>query len=304
MVVAPSLIATSTTLAEEVEVGAAGVLGAPLHVVGEALRAGARCSRILSTRLLAGHPQLVLEVQVGGGEEDVDAARARRRRSASPARSMSRSVQRASAAMTGRRTCGRDLLHAPEVGLGGRREPGLDDVHPEHLELPGESHLLLDGEAVAGRLLAVPECRVEDDDSCASCRFSLGPENESAANPLVRGAPAGLCESCYRLILLATGTPRNPSRPIRRTGRTPRRTRSRPLRFMSSVAAIGSGPRGRRPAAACIKIPVRRTGRVPKRRAACQVGRFAPARTAAAGAVWRRRRHLTHASDSISMQPC
>ena len=45
---------------------------------------------------------------------------------------------------------GRDLLHAPEVGFGRRREPGLDHVHPEHLELPGEPHLLVHGRLLPG----------------------------------------------------------------------------------------------------------------------------------------------------------
>ena len=84
--------------------------------------------------------------------------------SASPASSMSRSWQRASAAMTGRRISAAISLHAPEVALGRGGEAGLHDVHAERVELPGESELLLGRETVAGRLLAVAQGGVEDQD--------------------------------------------------------------------------------------------------------------------------------------------
>ena len=78
--------------------------------------------------LLARHAELALQVQVGGRDEDVDAARA------APARAPSRpgrcpsAWQRASAAMTGPRICVRDHADGLGVGLGGDREPGFDDV--------------------------------------------------------------------------------------------------------------------------------------------------------------------------------
>ena len=59
---------------------------------------------------------------------------------------------------------GGDLAHAPVVAVGRGREAGLHDVHPERVELPGESELLLGRETVAGSLLAVAQGRVEDQD--------------------------------------------------------------------------------------------------------------------------------------------
>ena len=59
---------------------------------------------------------------------------------------------------------GGDLAHAPVVALGRGREAGLDDVHAERVELPGEPELLLGREAVAGRLLAIAQRGVEDQD--------------------------------------------------------------------------------------------------------------------------------------------
>ena len=189
-------------LAQEVEPGAARILGAPFHVVGEALRPPHALADPLHS-LLAGHPQLGLEVQVGGGQEDVDAA------AGGPPDRLARQVDvPVGAAREGGDDrppdLGRDLLHAPEVRFGGRGEAGLDHVHPEHLELPGEPHLLLDGEAVAGRLFSVPECRVENDDPACHAMLSLVRKTKaprtrwSAAPLLVSASPAIDSSARYR----------------------------------------------------------------------------------------------------------
>ena len=56
----------------------------------------------------------------------------------SPARSMSSGRQRASAAITGRRTLRRHLLHAFRVVERRDGEAGLDQVHAQRVELPGQ----------------------------------------------------------------------------------------------------------------------------------------------------------------------
>ena len=57
-----------------------------------------------------------------------------------------------------------DLLNAAPVALGCRREPGLDDVHPERVQLAGQSQFRLRRHRVSGRLFAVAQRGIEDDD--------------------------------------------------------------------------------------------------------------------------------------------
>src|SRR6185295_6185138 len=56
----------------------------------------------------------------------------------------------------------RDLGDRLEIAVGGDRESRLDDVDPELLEDRGDAHLLVEVHRCAGRLLAVPQGRVED----------------------------------------------------------------------------------------------------------------------------------------------
>src|SRR3954468_22939887 len=57
-----------------------------------------------------------------------------------------------------------DRLHGLEVARRGDREAGFDDVDAQARELVGDLELLLRVERDAGRLLAVAQRRVEDDD--------------------------------------------------------------------------------------------------------------------------------------------
>ena len=111
------------------------VLRRELHVVGVAARAVDRGDRGIEAGL-ARHPQLALEVQVGGGDEHVDAAPRRRARAPRRRDRCRPALQRASAAMIGPRTCVAIDPHRFGVRFGGDREPGLDDVHAERRELP------------------------------------------------------------------------------------------------------------------------------------------------------------------------
>ena len=116
MVVAPSAMATSTHWQRN---------SSPVRLASSALhstssvKAFARrtLSRIRSTRLLAGHPELRLEVQVGGGEEDMDPAAG-----GVPDRLAGQVDVPLGAARQGGdhrpAHLGGDLLHAAEVGLG------------------------------------------------------------------------------------------------------------------------------------------------------------------------------------------
>jgi len=57
-----------------------------------------------------------------------------------------------------------DRPDAPPVALRRAREPGFDHVHPERIQLAGETQLLLGRHRIAGRLLAIAQSGVEDDD--------------------------------------------------------------------------------------------------------------------------------------------
>ena len=54
-----------------------------------------------------------------------------------------------------------DGLHRLEVAGRGGRETGLDDVHPQAFELPGDVEFFSSGQSDASRLLAVSQGSVE-----------------------------------------------------------------------------------------------------------------------------------------------
>ena len=58
-----------------------------------------------------------------------------------------------------------DLVDGEEVAFRGDREAGLDDVDAQLVEELGDLELLLVGHGGAGRLLAVAQGGVEDDDA-------------------------------------------------------------------------------------------------------------------------------------------
>ena len=90
---------------------------------------------------------------------------------------------------------GRDPPHRLGVGLRGDREPGLDDVDAQLVELAGQPQLLVDAHREAGRLLPVPQGGVEDDDRWCPpwwVSSSESPGAPAAADPFsCMSAPAG-----------------------------------------------------------------------------------------------------------------
>ena len=160
IVVAPDLDHRLDDAAEEVEVAARRVLGRELHVEGVVPRVAHGVDRRLEA-LLARHPQLGLEVQVGGGDERVDAAL--RRRLDRPRRLLEVGAMAAGQAGDHRPPdLGGDPAHRFGVGRRGNREPGLDDVHAQRVELTGQLQLLGRAQRKPGRLLAVAQRRVEN----------------------------------------------------------------------------------------------------------------------------------------------
>ena len=99
-----------------------------------------------------------------GGQEDVNPRRRRRACRASQARSMSLSLQRARPQIVAPRTLraiSRTASKSPGEAIG---KAGLDDVDAQVDQRLGDLQLLVEVHAAAGRLLAVAERGVEDDD--------------------------------------------------------------------------------------------------------------------------------------------
>ncbi len=158
--VRPGLDRRGDDLDEEAYVRAGGVHRGELDVGTEVLGEGDG---------LAGPPQdvllvrthLVLDVQVRGADEGVDAG---------PLRPLHRLPRALDVLLVDAgQPCddwpfhlGGDAGDRLEVALARDREPGLDDVDLEPRELVGDLDLLLHGEGDAGRLLAVAKGGVED----------------------------------------------------------------------------------------------------------------------------------------------
>ena len=158
-------------LDEEGWVRPAGVLGTELYVVAVGLGVGHHLADPIDDRR-SGHPELVLEVEIRGGDEGVDPRFGCRLYGLPGGIDVTRVG--ACKAGDGRPVGGPDLAgdppHGFEVVRAGRRESGLDDIDPEAGELTGDLQLLRAGEAGAGRLLAVAQGGVEDQDSIGGLR--------------------------------------------------------------------------------------------------------------------------------------
>ena len=123
-------------LAEEVELGAGGVLGGELDVVAVALGPAARSSTARSMIFVAGHLELELAVDRAGGQEDVDPRRLGVLERLPGAVDVA--LVAAGQAADGRAgDLGGDRADRLEVARRGDREAGLDDVDAESPRAPG-----------------------------------------------------------------------------------------------------------------------------------------------------------------------
>ena len=128
---------------QEVVVGAGGVLGAELDL-GVAAQLSRRVADPVDGRregLLAGHPQLVHEVDVAGGDEEVQVRPLGRpeRLDAALRVAVAAARQAGHGDALGLRG---DALDGLEVARRGGREAGLDDVHVEARQLARDLELL------------------------------------------------------------------------------------------------------------------------------------------------------------------
>ena len=110
---------------------------------------------------LAGLAQLVLEVNVGGGEKGVNPR---------PGRAFHRSPGAIDIELGGAGQSGNNgpadfsgnRLNGFEVTLRGNGKARLQDIGAQALELPGHLELLRQIHAASGRLLPIAQCRVKN----------------------------------------------------------------------------------------------------------------------------------------------
>jgi hypothetical protein len=149
-------------LDEEVGVGAGGVLGGELDVVGEGAGEADGFGGLMEG-LGAGDLELGFEVEVGGGEEGVDAGFIGRLDCMGGgfdvlALSTGERGDAGAADLAG------DSADGVGVALAGDGEAGFEDVDAEGRELMGHAELFVVVHGAAGRLFAVAEGGVEEDD--------------------------------------------------------------------------------------------------------------------------------------------
>ncbi len=140
-------------LDKEVSVGAGGIFRRELDILdvgaGETNGFGGEVESFLTADL-----ELVLEMQIAGGEEDMDAAAVGELQGASSHFDVFglRAGKGSDARLADGLGDGGD---GREVALGGHGEAGLDDVHAQVFEGMGHGELFLRGHAAAGRLFAI-----------------------------------------------------------------------------------------------------------------------------------------------------
>ena len=200
MVRAPAVDAGLEDAAEEIHVGAHRVLGRELHVVGEAARELHRPHGGLQHRVRL-HAQLVLHVDRAGGDERVDARRAWRGFTASPA------LRDVVVVGAGERADVESRTAAATARIASK-SPGLAAAKPASITSTfrrsswrADADLVVAGHGRARALLAVAHGGVEDDQLVFHGR---APGSGWTDPPRVAGA-AGCCTILLGVGFLARG---------------------------------------------------------------------------------------------------
>ena len=147
---------------QEVHVAAVAVFGAEFDIGHQVARKSHRAARLLQYFFRA-HAQLHFHVQRAGGNEGVDAR---------PFAALQRIGGAADVAIVGacQRTDGGVLdgvgngLDALEIAVGAGGKAGLDHVHAQAFQLARNADLLVTGHGRAGRLLAITQGGIENDE--------------------------------------------------------------------------------------------------------------------------------------------
>ena len=149
----------SQDLEQKFGIGAGGIFGREFHVLTQRLGQTDSIARLLQA-LLARNFQLVLQMNVGGRQKDMNAG-------------MGCALERLPGALdilragTGKArdngppdNCG-DCLNGGEITFRGDGKPGFDHVYAEAIELMGQAQFFLHVHAATRRLLAVAKCGIE-----------------------------------------------------------------------------------------------------------------------------------------------
>ena len=194
-------------LVEKLGIGAAGVLGRELDIVAQRAGIGHHLAGA-PDNLFAGHPQLVLQVDIRRSDKDVD-ARPGRVFDRLPggihitAHAARQAADRRAAHFT------RYTAHRIQVAGRRRREAGLDNVHPQSGKLPGDFDLFARIQRCARRLLAVAQCRIENNDTVLIHGSSLLLiSSRLQGHPMVASHPRGWAN-------IRRGGPPDAARPAR-----------------------------------------------------------------------------------------
>ncbi len=153
--------------AEEVDVAARRVLGRPLHVIGMLACQGDGIDGG-GDHLVGLHAQLVFHVQRAGGDDDVDAPTLCRAKCLGGAQHIHVACAREAGDHRGIVALADafgDRLDAFEIAHRGDGEAGFQHIDAQLGQRLGHADLLVDVHREAGRLLAVAQRGVEDDDA-------------------------------------------------------------------------------------------------------------------------------------------
>ncbi len=147
-------------LLQEIGIGARAVLRRKFDVVDVAASQFDRGHGFVE-HLLLGFLELVLEVDIAGGDEGVDARALGMRQGLGGALH----IERAAARQRGHLGPGKlaaDRIDGFEIAFAGDGEAGFEDIHAELHQLARHGQLFRYGHAAAGRLLAIAQRRVEN----------------------------------------------------------------------------------------------------------------------------------------------
>ena len=150
-------------LVQKLGITAAGVLTGELDVIHQGAGVGHHV-RDDGEHLLPALTQLVLQMNIAGGDEGVNPPAGRRRDSIRAGLDVATGCPGQSAdhrSVLAAHLLG-DALHSSKIAGTGKGETCLDHIHTEPGQLLGDRQLLLEIEAGARRLLTIPEGGVED----------------------------------------------------------------------------------------------------------------------------------------------
>ena len=175
-----------------VRVRARGVLGGELDVVAVAARAWRTARSDLVEHLLAAHAQLVLEVDVAGRDEGVDARTARRprapaRRARCPLLRCGRGRRPTSPRTSRAIAC--TASKSPSLAIG---KPASITSTPSRSSWRAIASFSCEVHAAAGRLLAVAQRGVEDADEFAHGVVSCGVSGATGGGSFSSGWPESM----------------------------------------------------------------------------------------------------------------